>query len=94
LEAAMRQNSHGRHTIADAADSWPEKIMKLRLTITLVLFLLVMIFALQNTATVEIRLLLWQVALPRSLLIFMMLLIGIIIGWFSRSAYRIARSGG
>lgn len=52
------------------ADSWPDKIMKLRLTITLVLFLLVMIFAFQNTATVEIRLLSWQVAFPRSLLIF------------------------
>jgi len=67
--------------------------MTLRLTITLILFLLVMIFALQNTAIVEIRLLFWQVALPRSLLIFMMPLFGIIIGWFSRSAYRIATSG-
>jgi len=68
--------------------------MKFKLTVTLILFLLVMIFAAQNAAMVEIRLLFWQVTFPRSLLIFMMLLIGIIIGWFGRSLYRIARRDG
>jgi len=68
--------------------------MKFKLTVTLVLFLLVMIFAVQNAAMVEIRLLFWQVTFPRSLLIFMMLLTGIIIGWFGRSLYRIARRDG
>lgn len=65
--------------------------MKFKLTITLVLFLFVMIFAVQNAAMVEIRLLFWEVTFPRSLLIFMMLLIGMIIGWFGRSLYRISR---
>lgn len=60
--------------------------------ITIVLIVLVMIFAIQNSAIVEIRLLFWEVALPRSLLIFMMLFIGIVIGWFTRSMFRIARS--
>ncbi len=65
--------------------------MAYRILITIALFILVMIFAVQNAAIVEIRLLFWQVALPRSLLIFMMLLTGIIIGWFARSIVRASR---
>jgi uncharacterized integral membrane protein len=62
--------------------------MKTKLTIASGLILLVMIFAVQNAATVDIRLLFWDVAFPRSLLIFMMLLIGVLIGWFLRSVFR------
>jgi uncharacterized integral membrane protein len=62
--------------------------MKTKLFITSGLILLVMIFAVQNAATVDIRLLFWDVAFPRSLLIFMMLLIGVVIGWFLRSVFR------
>ena len=66
--------------------------MAYKFLITILLFVLVMIFAVQNAAMVEIQLLFWEVAFPRSLLIFMMLLIGIIIGWFARSIFRISRS--
>jgi uncharacterized integral membrane protein len=65
--------------------------MTAKLVIATGLILLVMIFALQNTATVNIQLLFWDVALPRSLLILMMLLIGVVIGWFLRSVYRILK---
>ncbi len=57
-----------------------------------VLIVLVMIFAVQNAAIVEIRLLFWEVSFPRSLLIFMMLLIGVLIGWFTRSVFRISKN--
>ena len=67
--------------------------MKWKFLVTVGLFVLVMVFAIQNAADVEIRLLFWQVTFPRSLLIFMMLLIGIVIGWFARSMYRISRKG-
>ena len=67
--------------------------MKARLITTLVLLLLVAVFSIQNAATVEIRLLFWQVGMPRALLIFLMLLIGAIIGWFARAMYRISRTG-
>lgn len=60
--------------------------------ITVILIILVMIFAIQNAAIVEIRLLVWEVAFPRSLLIFLMLLIGIVIGWFTRSMFRLSRN--
>ncbi len=62
--------------------------MKTKLFIASGLILLVMIFAVQNAATVEIRLLFWDVAFPRSLLIFLMLLIGMVIGWSLRSVFR------
>lgn len=66
--------------------------MTYRFLITGVLLIMVMIFAVQNAAVVEIRLLFWEVAFPRSLLIFMMLLIGIVVGWFARSILRISRN--
>jgi len=68
--------------------------MKWKILVTFGLFIFVMVFAVQNAADVEIKLLLWQVTFPRSLLIFMMLMIGMIIGWFSRSLYRISRRVG
>lgn len=65
--------------------------MTSKLVTAIGLILLVMIFTLQNAAIVDIRLLFWDVALPRSLLIFMMLLIGVVIGWFLRSVFRILK---
>ncbi|MGB5331231.1 MAG: LapA family protein [Woeseiaceae bacterium] len=65
--------------------------MTLKLVITTALILLVMIFAVQNAAVVDIKLLFWDVAMPRSLLIFMMLFIGMVIGWFLRSVFRILK---
>lgn len=67
--------------------------MTFKYLITIFLLVLVMIFAVQNAAVVEIRLLFWEVAFPRSLLIIMMLLIGIVIGWIARSIYRLSRVG-
>lgn len=55
-----------------------------KIIIPSILLILVMVFAVQNAATVDIRLLFWQVSFPRSLLIFMMLLIGTVVGWFLR----------
>lgn len=66
--------------------------MRYKLSITVILLLLVIVFALQNAAVVEIRLLFWEVALPRSLLIITMLIAGIVIGWFSRSMFRIVKT--
>ncbi|MEO0616702.1 MAG: LapA family protein [Pseudomonadota bacterium] len=60
--------------------------------ITTALIFMVMVFAIQNAAVVEIRLLFWQIAFPRSLLIFLMLLIGIVIGWVTRSFFLISRT--
>lgn len=60
--------------------------------IAAILFLLVVVFAVQNAAIVEIRLLFWEVTFPRSLLIFLMLLIGMAIGWITRSIFKVTRT--
>lgn len=66
--------------------------MKTKLAITIVLLLFVLVFVVQNTATVEIRLLFWEAAIPRSLLILMTLLFGIVVGWSMRAMYRISKN--
>ena len=65
--------------------------MTFKLIIATALIILVMIFAVQNAAVVDIKLLFWDVEIPRSLLIFMMIFIGIVIGWFLRSVFRILK---
>jgi uncharacterized integral membrane protein len=60
----------------------------LRLILSIVLLVLVGIFALQNTVAVEVRFLFWGFSLPRSLLIFVLLAVGILVGWFLRAVVR------
>lgn len=66
--------------------------MKLKLAITIFLLIFVIVFLIQNAAIVEIKFLFWNVAVPRSLLVVMLLLIGMIVGWFVRAMYRISRN--
>ena len=65
--------------------------MKPRLIITIALLVLVAIFLLQNAASVEVRLFVFRVEMPRALLILLTLAIGIVVGWFVRAMYRISR---
>lgn len=62
-----------------------------RLAATLVLLGLLIVFALQNAASVTVRLLFWQLEMPRALLILVVLVIGIIVGWFSRTLWTLRR---
>lgn len=56
--------------------------MNFKLLLILVLAGLVVLFIIQNVAVVEIQFLLWSTQMPRSLLMFLLLAIGITIGWF------------
>jgi len=58
---------------------------RLHLILVLALLALVGIFALQNIVAVEVRFLFWGFSLPRSLLIFVVLAVGILVGWALRS---------
>lgn len=64
--------------------------MKIRLILMAFLLVAVMIFAVQNSATVALRFLWWEIDLPRSLMMFMMLFIGAVFGWSSRIVFRSA----
>lgn len=56
--------------------------MNSKLILILTLAGLAVLFIIQNVAIVEIQFLFWSTRMPRSLLIFLLLAIGIIIGWF------------
>ncbi len=49
--------------------------------IFIVLFVIVLIFVVQNTVVVDVRFLAWQVSMSRALMLLGTLLIGIIAGW-------------
>ena len=56
--------------------------MNYKLILILILAGLILLFIIQNVAVVEIQFLFWSIQISRSLLIFLLLAIGIIIGWF------------
>ena len=62
--------------------------MNYKMLLVLLLTGLVVLFIIQNVAIVEIQFLFWAVHIPRSLLMFLLLAIGIIIGWFLHSYIR------
>lgn len=60
--------------------------MKTVKSIVLVILLaLVLIFAVQNMEIVQVKFLTWSVAMPRSLLVMVLLLIGFVLGWIVSS---------
>ena len=56
-----------------------------------ILIALVLVFVIQNTLVVEYRFLAWTVSMPRALLLFGTLVIGVLVGWLSR---RLKQRGG
>ena len=62
--------------------------MKYKLISGIVLFFIMVIFIIQNAATVEIRLIFWTIDISRVLLMLIILLFGIIIGWILNSYIR------
>jgi len=59
--------------------------MNFRLIFILTLIGLAVLFVVQNVAVVEIQFLTWSLAISRSILIFLVLAIGIIVGWLLHS---------
>ena len=53
----------------------------LKLTVGLLLASLIVLFTLQNAEIVELRLFLWKLSMPRALMIFLVLVVGIVLGW-------------
>lgn len=57
-------------------------IQSLKLSASLVLIVLATIFLIQNTQVVQINILFWPIAMSASIMVVMLLVIGILIGWF------------
>jgi uncharacterized integral membrane protein len=62
--------------------------MNYKLIFMLILACLAVIFIIQNVEVVEIRFLIWFIQMSRSLLMFILVALGIIIGWFLNSFFR------
>ena len=58
-----------------------------RLWAIIVLIALVVIFIFQNIAEVEIQLFFWTITTRRAFMVFLLLVIGALIGWFGRGIY-------
>ena len=65
--------------------------LRRRIGLVMVLLILVLIFAVQNAALIEIQLLRWIVDVRRSVLIAVVLFIGFVMGWSARTIYRILK---
>jgi len=66
--------------------------MNTKMYISLALLLLIVIFTVQNAAVVAVSFLFWKLEISRALLIFFVLIIGIIVGWISRSHFQHLKS--
>lgn len=62
--------------------------MNYKMMSVLVLSGLVVVFIIQNVTVVEIKFLFWSIQMSRSLLIFILLVIGFIIGWFMHGHFK------
>lgn len=65
-----------------------EVIMNIKIITIVVLAGLSVLFIVQNVAIVEIRFLFWSLAISQSLLMFLLLSIGLFMGWFLHGYYK------
>ena len=49
--------------------------------ISLILVILVIVFVLQNTQVVDVRLLVWKVSMSRALMVLVTFVVGVVAGW-------------
>lgn len=59
--------------------------MNYKLILSLILACLALLFIIQNAAVAEIHFLFWTFSMSGGLMIFLVLIIGVIIGWLLRS---------
>ncbi|MBU0712235.1 LapA family protein [bacterium] len=60
--------------------------MKFKIILSLVVAALVVIFIVQNVAVVDIKFLFWKLSMSRSLMMFFLIIIGAVVGWFLKGA--------
>ena len=66
--------------------------MKIKLGISALLAFLVFVFVTQNTEVVQVTFLAWSVQISLVLLVFIMLWVGMVIGWLLNSYLRFSRA--
>jgi putative membrane protein len=59
--------------------------MRFKIILSVILAGLALLFIIQNFAVINIRFLFWTLSISRSLLMFLLFLIGLILGWLLHS---------
>ena len=62
--------------------------MQFKLTAIILLILMSVIFIVQNSATVDVKVIFWTISISRILLMLILLIIGIVIGFLLKSYMR------
>lgn len=62
--------------------------MNYKIVLILILVFLAVLFIIQNVALVEVQFMFWSIQMSRSILMFLLVAIGIIIGWFLNSFFK------
>ena len=62
--------------------------IKIRPLVIIALIGLVVLFVIQNVATVEINFFIWSASMPRAVMVFIIFVLGAVTGWFFRGAQR------
>lgn len=62
--------------------------MSYKMIVVLIVSGLAVLFIIQNTTVVEIKFLFWSIQMSRSLLMFILLAIGFVIGWFTHGHFK------
>jgi uncharacterized integral membrane protein len=70
------------------ASEGDNNMRNLKLVVSLVLLAMLVIFSIQNAEVLGINFLFWSLQVRRALLLFLVLAIGIVIGWVLRSLRR------
>lgn len=61
--------------------------MSVKLTSILIIVVLVALFVIQNVAIVEIQFMFWSIQMSRSILMFLLLAVGMMLGWILKSHF-------
>ena len=70
---------------------WPGVMRHKKIIVGIVILSVLAVFILQNTEIVTIQFLFWHFGISRALMIFLVFALGILLGWFLRSIYRVVR---
>jgi uncharacterized integral membrane protein len=65
--------------------------MKIKRYLSIAAVILLLVFIIQNITVVDIRFLFWQLSVSGAIMFFILLIIGVVIGWLLRGHYQLRK---
>lgn len=66
--------------------------MNIKRYLAIIALILLLVFIVQNVTVVDIRFLFWQLSVSRAIMFFILLAIGIVIGWLLHGYYQLRKT--